>query len=61
MKQVLEGYISKQYTVWCGICGEWEYVDGNNLTQAGKNARKKEWKYTPVHGWVCQQCKGASK
>lgn len=47
------GWISTEFTAWCGVCG------GNaQISAANKNAAKREframgWKDTRLYGWVC--------
>lgn len=51
-----EGYISKQYTVWCGVCGNWDQISVNLKKRAIKKWKHAGWKKTK-NGWVCPKCR----
>jgi hypothetical protein len=57
------GRMSVQYTVWCGVCEDWEYTFDEPTPT--KFAVKIGWRYTKARGWVCPKCistfKGAKK
>jgi len=50
------GYISRQHTAWCGVCGNWTQVDEHLKSDAEKRFRKDGWKYTEKSGWTCPRC-----
>lgn len=50
------GWLHVQYTVFCGCCPNWEYVQGKKCSEAGQDARKRGWRYTLQRGWICPQC-----
>jgi hypothetical protein len=50
------GYISRQYTAWCGGCGNWEQVDEELKSAALKRLVKRGWRQTKENGWVCPRC-----
>jgi hypothetical protein len=50
------GYISKQYTAWCGECGNWEQVDEELKSAALKRFVKRGWRQTKENGWTCPKC-----
>jgi len=52
-----KGYISRQHTVWCGVCGCWWQVDEHLKRDAVKRCRRQGWKQTRENGWVCHHCK----
>jgi hypothetical protein len=52
----LRGYISRQYTVWCGECGHWKKVDSALKKRAEYISRKAGWKNTSANGWTCPKC-----
>lgn len=54
---MFKGYISRQHTVWCGVCSCWEQVDENRKQDAIKRFRRNGWKQTRQHGWLCHHCK----
>ena len=48
------GYISRQHTVWCGVCGNWVQVDEQLKKDAIQRFRKLGWSYQgKERGWVC--------
>jgi hypothetical protein len=51
-----KGYISRQYTAWCGVCGNWEQVDELKVAHAMKRFRKMGWSCTKENGWTCPKC-----
>jgi len=57
------GYISKEYTFWCGNeeCGEWEQFSGNNKKDTIEFARKHGWRNTTLYGWICPKCSKVSR
>lgn len=56
----LRGRMTKDITIWCGLCDYWEYIDTLNDTfkSAAKEARTKGWQKTRKHGWICPYCAG---
>ncbi|NWL87572.1 hypothetical protein DMN77_08135 [Paenibacillus sp. 79R4] len=55
------GYISSEFTVWCGKCSKWEQVSTISKTFAAKEFTKSGWRKTKEHGWVCPSCKKKPK
>lgn len=43
----------------CDICGTWFFIDGNNKTEATRNARNERW-FVSYTRCVCYQCKAAN-
>lgn len=51
-----EGYISTEFTVWCGKCGHWNQISGRK-TVAIKEWKRMGWKrFKAPIGWVCPTC-----
>lgn len=50
------GYISKEYTVWCGKCCKWEQQSTVRKVLAEKQFRKNGWRKMQELGWVCPEC-----
>jgi hypothetical protein len=48
------GSISTEYTVWCGLCAEWEqFACLRSKAQAAAEARREGWRHTKENGWIC--------
>jgi len=47
------GYISTEKTIWCGVCFEWDQMSAGGHVKAWK---RRGWKLTKKHGWVCPAC-----
>ncbi len=55
------GYISREYTAWCGVldeegihCPNWEQTGTCfNKSQAIRKFKRRGWKNTRKYGWVC--------
>lgn len=56
-----KGYISRQFTVWCGLCHEWYQESCRTQAQAIAEFKRLGWKNTKEHGWVCSEHKGTQK
>jgi hypothetical protein len=54
----MKGRISTQYTVWCGTCGEWDYLDVKAGVSKVKAAKAIGYKLVIEKGWVCPKCQG---
>jgi len=52
------GYISREHTVWCGVCGNWEQTADGIKKEAERYFRKNGWRYTEENGWTCPKCLG---
>jgi len=61
MSAGFRGYISRQHTVWCGECGNWEQVDAHLKADAEKLVRRLGWKYIEKSGWSCPECQKCQK
>lgn len=51
-----KGYISREFTVWCGGCIEWRQEGAARQALAAKAFRKSGWKLTEQKGWLCPIC-----
>ncbi|ASS66239.1 hypothetical protein [Paenibacillus sp. RUD330] len=51
-----KGWISRDFTVWCGGCTEWQQVSTRRETDAAKEFRVHGWKLTKHRGWLCPNC-----
>lgn len=51
-----KGYISRQHTVWCGECGNWEQADEHLAKNAQIRFRRLGWRKTKEQGWLCPGC-----
>lgn len=57
-----KGYISRQYTVWCGVCGQWDQRDNaRDKAHMAKLARRSGWSFSKEHGWRCPNCVQAKR
>ena len=54
----MKGRISTQYTVWCGTCNQWEYLDVKAGVSKVKAAKYLGYKLVIDKGWVCPACQG---
>lgn len=61
MSELPKGYMSTEFTVWCGVCVEWETIPQGTRTRAGKEAKRVGWTYTRKHGWCCPKCSKTNK
>lgn len=52
----MRGVITKQLTVFCGLCDEWMYLTEVKLKPAHNEAKEKGWKLTRKNGWLCPEC-----
>lgn len=52
----MKGYISPEYTFWCGVCGQWERYHDRTKKLAKVSAREDGWSATKKQGWVCPAC-----
>jgi hypothetical protein len=50
-----KGNITRQFTVWCGICGDWEMESASGLDQFIASIEK-NWRLSREHGWVHKKC-----
>lgn len=51
--------ITKQYTVWCDICSDWDQVTSSTAARAWKAVKRSGWKQKKVDGelkHVCPAC-----
>lgn len=52
-----KGRITRQHTVWCGGCGNWEAASTRTASQMADIARTElKWRETREYGWVCREC-----
>jgi len=51
-----KGYISNEYTFWCGSCGEWDQIAARNKHEAIRTMKVGGWRNTRKQGWVCPKC-----
>jgi hypothetical protein len=49
------GDITREFTVWCGLCSEWHQESAKNQTIAIKIFRRSGWIKTKEHGWICSK------
>ena len=49
------GYISNEYTVWCGVCQNWER-EAISKRLAIKRWHAAGWRKTRKTGWTCPSC-----
>lgn len=50
------GYVSREHTVWCGICGNWAQLAEPKLPAFRKAVIRMGWKSLRKRGWVCPKC-----
>ena len=50
------GWISTEFTFWCGCCDRWEQFAAVHKTEASGFARGCGWRYTRAKGWLCPRC-----
>jgi len=50
-----------QLTVFCSICGKWEYIDSKKVSNAIKEVKKKGWKLKNKEYWICIDCNKINK
>lgn len=50
------GYISRQHTVFCGVCGNWDREESELKSKCIKVWKKLGWKLTKDRGWLCPNC-----
>lgn len=55
-----KGYISREHTMWCGLCCHWDQVAEHYMRSAIKYFRDMGWKKTKENGWVCPKCQRKS-
>ena len=46
---------SRQVTIWCDICGEWDQIPTNSVKRARKEVKRKGWKFRKGKD-VCSGC-----
>lgn len=51
-----KGRISREYTVWCGGCVEWQQEGAAKMAHAASTFRSSGWKLTKKRGWLCPIC-----
>ena len=49
----IQGTITREHTVWCGICSNLEQFGETTKHATRRAARKSGWKFTRKYGWVC--------
>lgn len=52
-----KGEITREHTVWCGLCVCWMQRAVRTKTAMAHCARKLGWVFTRKNGWVCPICK----
>jgi len=55
IRMICKGYISIEYTVWCGECGNWDQISGKKK-YAKRQWKIDGWKLTRDYGWLCSNC-----
>lgn len=50
------GKITREHTVWCGVCGNWHQIADERKRVCIRQFRKMGWKNTRDRGWVCNRC-----
>ena len=50
------GCISNEYTVWCGVCQNWEREATSSKRLAIKRWHVAGWRKTSKAGWACPSC-----
>lgn len=53
------GKITRQFTVWCGVCGNWEMESANNIDlfiEMITNGPRAKWRLTRDQGWCHKSC-----
>lgn len=50
------GIITRQHTIWCGICLNWDQRDYHRKHDAERSWRKSGWRNTARFGWLCPRC-----
>jgi len=60
VSQVKAGFMSQQWTVWCGDCPEWDQLGGpkKGCEKAYKAAG---WVNDRHRGWLCPKCAKLSR
>lgn len=48
--------ITRNYTVWCQLCGHWDEQQDARKPVCVKRWKKFGWKLTKRHGWLCPRC-----
>lgn len=51
-----KGYISNEFTFWCGTCAYWAQFASGTRAHAITNAYAHGWRKTAKHGWRCARC-----
>jgi hypothetical protein len=51
-----KGHITREHTIWCGGCAQWTTEAVDTRAALAKISRKRGWKKTKDHGWVCHAC-----
>lgn len=51
-----KGFISKEYTIWCGNCAEWWQKSIETKKLMIKIVKKAGWKFKNKLGWICPNC-----
>lgn len=49
------GYMTQQWTAWCGGCMTWDMVGGTRA-QSIKELRRCGWENNRQSGWLCPVC-----
>jgi hypothetical protein len=55
----MNGGITTEKTVWCGLCAEWHQTSASGEPGCGtflETIRGRGWKRTRKHGWLCPKC-----
>lgn len=53
-----KGIVTRQFTVWCGVCEEWEMQSANHIDQFLDSISSKNgnWRLTRDFGWTHKKC-----
>lgn len=52
----MKGEISREHTIWCGLCAEWWRYAARTKSEMTRYATRSGWKKTKKHGWICPRC-----
>jgi hypothetical protein len=52
-----KGYISKQFTVWCGLCNKWDQASAPRNKVFVAEIKAAGWRSYSHFGWVCPACR----
>lgn len=56
LEEKRKGYISMEFTVWCGNCSQWESWPLSKGVIKSRAAKAHGWRFHKATGWLCQDC-----